>query len=213
MRVGALAILAMSAAGATLASCATMTANECAVADWRSLGVIDGQRGQGMEQYNRRQTACAKNAIAADFNAYQQGRAEGLRNFCQPANGFRVAMTSLAPPHADCPAELASGFETAVSDGAYAGQMLRAHQGALMQLRQAEARLDAIERELPEHERLATTAPVYEERLRQREQVLALREERARLRDALPAYAAEADQRDQELADARAQLGDRYGTW
>jgi hypothetical protein len=215
MMMGATRALFVSGVIVGCTACATMTANECAVADWRALGVLDGQRGASMEHFNRRQQACARNAIAVDFDAYRIGRTEGLRNYCQPQNGFRVGMNSLLgpPPNADCPADLASDFRTAAADGARAGQALRRSQAADMQLNTAHARLDEIERLLPGYEHQATSAVTIAERQSARESVLSLREERVRLREAIPGYEQTAATLSKDLLDARESMGGRYGAW
>lgn len=51
-----------------------------------------------------------------DLNAYQSGRVQGLREFCQPQNGFRLGDRG-AEYSGFCPADLAGDFEAAYRDG------------------------------------------------------------------------------------------------
>ena len=73
-----------------LAGCATMSGDECATSDWTAVGYEDGSRGYTSERFGKHRKACAKHGITADFQAYQQGRSQGLVEFCQPGRGFNL---------------------------------------------------------------------------------------------------------------------------
>ena len=73
-----------------LSGCASMSADECALSDWRAIGYEDGSRGYTADQFGSRRKACAKHGISADFDAYQDGRRAGLVDYCQPGRGFQV---------------------------------------------------------------------------------------------------------------------------
>ncbi len=73
-----------------LAGCATMSSDECATSDWTAIGYEDGSRGYTSERFSKHRKACAKHGITADFQAYQQGRSQGLVEFCQPGRGFNL---------------------------------------------------------------------------------------------------------------------------
>ncbi len=73
-----------------LAGCATMSSDECATSDWTAVGYEDGSRGYTSERFSKHRKACAKHGITADFEAYQQGRSQGLVEFCQPGRGFNL---------------------------------------------------------------------------------------------------------------------------
>lgn len=68
--------------------CASMSSDECAMSDWTAVGYEDGSRGYTSDRFSSRRKACAKHGITADFQAYQQGRSQGLVEFCQPGRGF-----------------------------------------------------------------------------------------------------------------------------
>ena len=74
----------------TLSGCATMSSDECAMSDWRAVGYEDGSRGYTTERFSSHRKACAKHGITADFTAYQEGRTQGLVEFCQPGRGFNL---------------------------------------------------------------------------------------------------------------------------
>ena len=71
-----------------LGGCASMSSDECAMSDWTAVGYEDGSRGYTSDRFSSRRKACAKHGITADFQAYQQGRSQGLVEFCQPGRGF-----------------------------------------------------------------------------------------------------------------------------
>ena len=78
---------------ALLAGCATgMGKDECAVADWRTIGYEDGLRGYPADRIGAHRVACAKHQIAPNLALYSEGRETGLREYCQPKNGFRVGL-------------------------------------------------------------------------------------------------------------------------
>jgi hypothetical protein len=78
---------------ALLGACATgMGKDECAMADWRTIGYEDGLRGFPAERIGAHRVACAKHQVTPNLAAYTEGRDRGLREFCQPKNGFSVGL-------------------------------------------------------------------------------------------------------------------------
>lgn len=73
-----------------LGGCATMSGDECAMSDWTAVGYEDGSRGYTTERFSSHRKACAKHGITADFSAYQEGRSQGLVEFCQPGRAFNL---------------------------------------------------------------------------------------------------------------------------
>lgn len=78
-------ILAISLA---VYSCATMNANECAVADWQGRGYDDGSRGYPTDRYGRHQKACAKHGVKANFTEYKTGYDQGIQTYCTSDLGY-----------------------------------------------------------------------------------------------------------------------------
>ncbi len=75
---------------ALMSACASMSADECAVSDWRAIGYEDGARGYTADRLGQHRKACAKHGYAPDLDDYRSGRDEGLREFCQPSRGFNL---------------------------------------------------------------------------------------------------------------------------
>lgn len=101
----------------TLAACsATMNRDECRTVDWRTVGYEDGVAGRPGDQIGLHRKACAEYGVTPDLDAYRTGRAEGLREYCQPHNGYRAGATG-AVYYDGCPAELAPAFVAAYESG------------------------------------------------------------------------------------------------
>jgi hypothetical protein len=93
-----------------------MSENECVMADWYAIGYEDGSRGYTADQIGNRRTACAKHGVTPDFQSYQSGRAEGLKEFCQPQRGFNLGAAG-GRYNGICPAQLEPGFLDAYRNG------------------------------------------------------------------------------------------------
>ncbi len=89
--------------------CATMSGDECATSDWTAVGYEDGSRGYTSERFGKHRKACAKHGITADFQAYQQGRSQGLVEFCQPGRGFNLGVNG-GQYNGVCSADLEADF-------------------------------------------------------------------------------------------------------
>ena len=100
-----------------LAACSTtMNKDECRTVDWRTVGYEDGVAGRSGEQIGQHRRACAEYGVTPDLDAYRTGRAEGLRDYCQPHNGYRAGATG-ASYYDVCPADLAPAFVAAYESG------------------------------------------------------------------------------------------------
>lgn len=99
-----------------LSGCASMSADECAVSDWRAIGFEDGVQGYTADRLGNHRKACAKHGIGTDFESYQSGRQQGLRQYCQPSRGFNVG-TSGARYNGVCPADMEPDFVAAYNSG------------------------------------------------------------------------------------------------
>ena len=75
---------------AGLSGCATMSGDECMTSDWSAIGYEDGARGYATDRFSSHRKACAKHGVTPDFTAYQNGRDQGLVEYCQPSRGFNV---------------------------------------------------------------------------------------------------------------------------
>ncbi len=99
-----------------LSGCATMTADECVMSDWHTIGFEDGARGYTADKLGNHRKACAKHGVAPDFEAYQAGREQGLRQYCQPSRGFSLGSGG-ARYSGVCPATMEADFVDAYNTG------------------------------------------------------------------------------------------------
>ena len=84
----ALALLALLGLG----GCATLTADQCKVADWRALGVEDGALGYGESRFLEYADDCAKAGVTPDRTAWEAGRKDGLIQFCTPEGAYSAGV-------------------------------------------------------------------------------------------------------------------------
>ena len=89
-RIASLAVVFFALA---VSGCASMSSEECALSDWSAVGFEDGARGYTTERFGAHRKACAKHGVTADFRAYQEGRDEGLVQFCQPSRGYNLGVS------------------------------------------------------------------------------------------------------------------------
>jgi len=99
-----------------VSGCAGMSADECAVSDWHTIGYEDGARGYSAAQIGKHRKACAKHGVALDFESYQAGREDGLRQFCQPSRGFNLGAGG-GHYNGVCPADMEFDFVEAFNSG------------------------------------------------------------------------------------------------
>jgi hypothetical protein len=95
---------------------ATLTKEECRTVDWRTVGYEDGVAGRPADQVGLHRQACAEHGVRPDLDAYLAGRAAGMREFCQPHNGYRAGANGVEY-YDSCPPELAPAFEAAYESG------------------------------------------------------------------------------------------------
>ncbi len=67
-----------------------MSGDECMTSDWSAIGYEDCSRGYTMDRLAKHRKACAKHGVTPDFAAYQNGRDQGLVEYCQPSRGFNI---------------------------------------------------------------------------------------------------------------------------
>ena len=129
----ALAMFAMS-------GCATMSGDECMATDWSAVGYEDGSRGYTSERFSKYRKACAKQGVTANFSAYQEGREQGLVEYCQPGRGYSVGVNG-GRYYGVCAVDLEAGFLDGYNDG-YHLYTLRSN------VNHADSRINAKQREL-----------------------------------------------------------------
>ena len=70
-----------------LSSCATMSKDECKVANWKDVGFNDGSNGQEV-LLSSHSKSCAKVGVAPKTAQYMKGYHEGEKQYCTRDNGL-----------------------------------------------------------------------------------------------------------------------------
>ena len=163
-----------------LASCATMSPDECRFANWYDVGMGDGLAGRTLSLYNARVEACTEAAVRVDGNAYLRGRDEGLQGYCRLENAVAVGLNG-GSYEGVCPAgidgEFRRRYAIAYTVHAARGEVARIDG----RLRSADERLHRIDRD--EDQRLHDAKNDDERRRIRREADDARRRARNELRD------------------------------
>lgn len=113
-RNGLLACLAFAALA--VGGCSSMSEAECQALDWRTIGYEDGVAGYSGNRIGQHRKACGKHGVTPNLTEYQAGREQGLREFCKPANGFRVGARGNGY-NGVCPADMDGEFSDAYQSG------------------------------------------------------------------------------------------------
>jgi hypothetical protein len=136
-------IIAISALMA-LSGCATMSGDECLTSDWRAIGYEDGSQGYSSNRLGERRKACAKHGVTPDFQVYQAGRTEGLKEYCQPQRGYNLGVGG-GRYSGVCPSHLEPGFLDAYRTGAQLHTMRSNVNSANYQISAKERELDDLD--------------------------------------------------------------------
>lgn len=123
-----------------LGGCAGMSGDECITSDWAAIGYEDGARGYTTDRISQRRKACAKHGVTPDFAAYQNGREQGLVEYCQPGRGFDIGSNG-GRYNGVCSVDLEADFLDAYNAG-YHLYTLRSN------VNRANSAINAKEREL-----------------------------------------------------------------
>lgn len=74
----------------SLASCASLSEEECLIGNWQEIGFEDGANGRAPEFIARHRKACAEVGIAPNLSLWLEGREKGLRAYCRPQNAYAI---------------------------------------------------------------------------------------------------------------------------
>ena len=153
---------------AGLGGCATMTADECKVANWSDIGLRDGLEGAALSRLDYRVKDCAETRVAVDTARYLQGREQGLLQYCRIENSVPLGLNGKSYEGV-CPAPIDAQFRRQFRLG-------RDVHDARVALRNLEGNIG------PAEDRLRT-APNDEDRRRAREALRDLDSDIRRARD------------------------------
>ncbi len=100
----------MAAVLMSLASCNTMSKEECRVADWRVVGDTDGAAGHNPQsRFADHVKSCAKSGATPDQTLWYEGYQSGITRYCTPLSGSTNGEAGRAY-HNVCSPQLEPGF-------------------------------------------------------------------------------------------------------
>jgi len=208
-------LIVSAAAGALLglASCATMSADQCLVGDWVGQGFSDGASGLSMSRLADHAEACAKHGVTPDAAAYRSGREQGLVRYCTPANGFRAGRTGSGYAGV-CPAYLEADFMPAYRDGQIVHDFEQALSNARSRVDSLGHRLEDLDEKITgKQAELRAEGLTDAQRDQIRSRIQEIRRERADTeRDWRRAQEA-VDEAERDVRDVRWRFRGDYGNW
>lgn len=208
----ALFIAAALAFGAALAGCETMSAEECAAADWGHLGFTDASTN-GADRFGARAESCGRQGLPADGGAYAAGFADGMRQFCQPPQAFQYALRG-GEFAGSCPIELQRDFYAAYGDGRRVYQARYELDQARDRLGVIPSRIDEIDDDIRDRlEAQRGQQASDEEAERRRREIEDLRKERRDLVDERRDLEPRIVYLQRRVDDLHYEIGNRWAPW
>jgi Protein of unknown function (DUF2799) len=99
-----------------LAGCASVSKEDCLVADWFENGRMDGIQGKSRTEFQNRAKPCLEHGVSADRQAYYKGHDDGLTYYCTEQKGFELGRKGLSYTSV-CPLELEKDFRAGYQNG------------------------------------------------------------------------------------------------
>lgn len=99
-----------------LSSCATLTKEECMVGNWQTIGYNDGVAGYYSDRLASHTKACAKASVAPDYQAWERGRQQGLKQYCTVSNAYNIGKRGRTL-NSVCPAAMANTLQKVNQQG------------------------------------------------------------------------------------------------
>ncbi|MET0546233.1 MAG: DUF2799 domain-containing protein [Caulobacterales bacterium] len=206
-------ILIVLSLGVLAGSCETMSADECRLADWGSLGYRDGAAGSAVSRFTDREKSCAKKGYAAQFDSYMKARDDGLRSFCQPERGFRAAMDGYQYAGV-CPRELEPDFMLGYSDGRIAYQAKQAVADRQSEINSLRWKIDDYEDKIVDKRAIVRDPKATPEQKAEAQKKLdELEYDRKSANKDLRRAEDDLSWRENDLSRVRDDLGLRWGAW
>ena len=208
-------LLLAAAGGAALAvaSCATMSKDQCLAGAWGEVGYRDGSEGRPMSVLADHESACAEYGVSPDPVAYRSARADGLNGYCRWERGFEEGRNG-DTYHGVCTPAQEDEFLPAYRDG----QIVHAAEQALSSARSSVSglgsRLEELDDKIRAKQAVARAEGLTDEqRGAIRDRIQEIRRERAdterdwrRAQDAV-------DEAEFGVRDVRRRFQGQYGPW
>ncbi|WP_420470819.1 DUF2799 domain-containing protein [Brevundimonas sp. FT23042] len=205
--------MALVVAGASLGSCATMSAEECMAGDWGGRGFSDGAAGYAQSRLGEHAEACSKHGITPDDSAYRAGWAQGVLRYCTLPNGFAQGRSGAAY-NGVCPRDLERDFLPAYQDGQVVYAAEQAVSTARSSINSHGARLEELDDKITAKQReLRQDGLTDEQRNQIRNRIQEIRREREDTERDWRRAQRELDDAERNARDVRYRFQRLYGAW
>lgn len=188
--------------GVLLSGCAgrpSMSENQCAAGDWQTIGYRDGVNGQRSTRLLDHQDACMEHGVAPSRSEYITGWDQGVREYCDPNNGFHVGERGWTYNNV-CPADLRSGFLAGYQQGRELYEARAAVAGLEREIASKTNRLANVKSEIVSSVAGQLDGELTaEERIELASRMQRLVEEQERLKREIPDLEVELDMKSREL--------------
>jgi hypothetical protein len=124
-----------------LSGCMTLSGEDCRVADWKNIGLIDGHLGELPTHINDLQKSCQESGATVDAVSYEEGWRTGLSDYCSPSGGFQAGESGRLY-RGICPKEVEPEFIKQYLAGRDALLLRQEHEAAVNDLRHEQKRID-----------------------------------------------------------------------
>ncbi|WP_319558315.1 DUF2799 domain-containing protein [Thiomicrorhabdus sp.] len=198
MRIPAMAFLL---GASILSGCATLSEEECRVANWYEVGYSDAANGYSSQRIADHREACAPVGVRVDFNAYLSGYQQGLQSYCTRQTGFKLGKNGSAFP-SQCGGINTEEVEFGYARGSEIYALLDYRQNLLDLRREKLEQLKALDKQIAQHRKRLKEGQNQSPNTSSQEKQL--KEMRAKLKSA--------DKRIAEIRKKLASSEDRYQT-
>lgn len=138
-------------ASVMLGGCASLSKEECRIADWGIIGFEDGSAGKSVATIGRHRQACAKVDVTPNLEEYERGHNKGLQHFCTQANGYSLGERGLNH-NGVCSEHVETGFLQAFEQGKAVLDLRNLIDNRAEALSSLTEHLDQVEADIYEHE-------------------------------------------------------------
>ena len=209
-------LLLLAAAGSAalaIASCATMTKDQCLAGAWGEAGYRDGSEGHPMSVLEDHVKACAEYGVVPDLIAYRSARADGLNGYCRWGRAFQEGREG-DEYHGVCTPAQEEEFLPAYRDG----QIVYAADQALANARSSVAslgsRLEELDDKITAKQAEARAEDLTDEQRDViRNRIQEIRRERADTEREWRRAQNAIDDAEQDVRDVRRRFQGQYGGW
>lgn len=184
----------------------------CRAADWWAIGYEDGVNGHRADRFGVHREACAKYGVTANIALYLDGRDEGLREYCKPANGYRLGVAGYRYANV-CPADLEADFVDAHNEGFGLYQRRVAVDNAVQRLNTARQRADSLELAIADKSTaMISPATPMADRISLGIEIKQLTQQKVDLEGSIPGLQADVDAARHDLDEYRGNMSGRYSS-